>query len=404
MKIAFSPLIVLFLVLFSTASSAQTKAQLKEQREALEQEINEINSILSSNRKKKTNVLNEVDELSRKINTREKLVRVYNQEVNLLTNEINENAQKIDLLRSRLKKLKNEYAQMIRQSYQSNTSQNRIMFLLSSESFYQAYKRIQYLKQYANYRRKQGNEIVKETEKLQELNKKLFAQREEKEALLAKNKTAKEQLEKDQEAQQELIAQIRQKENVFEKKIRKKQEKIAAIDREIDKIIKEAIAAENTEVDADEKAVRIKLTPKAQALADNFERNKGKLPWPVDKGFVAVGFGTRQHPIVKSTKISSSGVRITTEKNGIAKAVFEGKVTKVYLLPGGNSGVIIKHGNYFTNYYNLKEVFVDTDQKVKVGDELGVIGIGNATQETTLKFYIWRNFDKLNPQKWVYKM
>ena len=267
MRIAFFPFIVLFLVLFSTELSAQTKAQLKEQREALETEINEINSILSSNRKKKTNVLNEVDELTRKINTREKLVRVYNQEVNLLTNEINENARKIDLLRSKLKKLKKEYAQMIRQSYQSNTSQNRIMFLLSSESFYQAYKRVQYLKQYANYRRKQGNEIVKETKKLQQLNKKLFAQREEKEALLAKNKAAKEQLEKDQEAQKELIAQIRQKENVFEKKIRKKQEKIAAIDKEIDRIIKEAIAAENTESDGSESSVRIKLTPKGSSIS-----------------------------------------------------------------------------------------------------------------------------------------
>ena len=404
MKKTFFSIAIIFLVLFSTASSAQTKAQLKQQREALEKEINEISSILASNRERKSSVLNEVDKLSQKIDTREKLVRVYDQEVNLLTNEINENSRNIDILRNKLKKLKKEYAQMIRQSYRSNTSQNRIMFLLSSESFYQAYKRIQYLKQYANYRRKQGKRIVERTEKLQELNEKLFAQREEKEKLLARNKAAKEQLEKDQEAQEELIAQIRKKENVFERKIRKKQERIAQIDKEIDRIIKEAIAAEDKKKSSDKDDINLKLTPEAQLLADNFEKNKGKLPWPVDKGFVAVGFGTRRHPIVKSAKISSSGVRITTEENGIAKAVFDGKVTKVYLLPGGNNGVIIKHGNYFTNYYNLKEVFVNTGQDITTGDELGVIAIGNATQDTTLKFSIYRNLDNLNPQNWVYKM
>ncbi len=404
MKKTFFSIAIIFLVLFSTASSAQTKAQLKQQREALEKEINEISSILASNRERKSSVLNEVDKLSQKIDTREKLVRVYDQEVNLLTNEINENSRNIDILRNKLKKLKKEYAQMIRQSYRSNTSQNRIMFLLSSESFYQAYKRIQYLKQYANYRRNQGKRIVERTEKLQELNEKLFAQREEKENLLARNKAAKEQLEKDQEAQEELIAQIRKKENVFERKIRKKQERIAQIDKEIDRIIKEAIAAEDKKKSSDKDDINLKLTPEAQLLADNFEKNKGKLPWPVDKGFVAVGFGTRRHPIVKSAKISSSGVRITTEENGIAKAVFDGKVTKVYLLPGGNNGVIIKHGNYFTNYYNLKEVFVNTGQDITTGDELGVIAIGNATQDTTLKFSIYRNLDNLNPQNWVYKM
>jgi len=404
MKKTFFSIAIIFLVLFSTASSAQTKAQLKQQREALEKEISEISSILASNRERKSSVLNEVDKLSQKIDTREKLVRVYDQEVNLLTNEINENSRNIDILRNKLKKLKKEYAQMIRQSYRSNTSQNRIMFLLSSESFYQAYKRIQYLKQYANYRRKQGKRIVERTEKLQELNEKLFAQREEKENLLARNKAAKEQLEKDQEAQEELIAQIRKKESVFERKIRKKQERIAQIDKEIDRIIKEAIAAEDKEKSSDKDDINLKLTPEAQMLADNFEKNKGKLPWPVDKGFVAVGFGTRRHPIVKSAKISSSGVRITTEENGIAKAVFDGKVTKVYLLPGGNNGVIIKHGNYFTNYYNLKEVFVNTGQDITTGDELGVIAIGNATQDTTLKFSIYRNLDNLNPQNWVYKM
>ena len=404
MKKTFFSIAIIFLVLFSTASSAQTKAQLKQQREALEKEINEISSILASNRERKSSVLNEVDKLSQKIDTREKLVRVYDQEVNLLTNEINENSRNIDILRNKLKKLKKEYAQMIRQSYRSNTSQNRIMFLLSSESFYQAYKRIQYLKQYANYRRNQGKRIVERTEKLQELNEKLFAQREEKEKLLARNKAAKEQLEKDQEAQEELIAQIRKKESVFERKIRKKQERIAQIDKEIDRIIKEAIAAEDKKKSSDKDDINLKLTPEAQLLADNFEKNKGKLPWPVDKGFVAVGFGTRRHPIVKSAKISSSGVRITTEENGIAKAVFDGKVTKVYLLPGGNNGVIIKHGNYFTNYYNLKEVFVNTGQDITTGDELGVIAIGNATQDTTLKFSIYRNLDNLNPQNWVYKM
>ena len=242
-------------------------------------QIERISKLRQSNKKEEKNVLNQVESLNDKINVREDLIKVTNSQVNLLTQDINENINKISALRDELAQLKEDYAAMVRKSYKSKSSQSRIMFLLSSENFLQAYKRIQYMKQYSNYRKEQGEGIKERTALLQETNRNLISQKKDKEKLIAENREAREQLRQEKEQQDALMAIIREKESSYASQIRDKQKEADRIDREIDKIIREAIAASNKEVAGNNKEVAnmktFALTPESRALANDFVSNKG---------------------------------------------------------------------------------------------------------------------------------
>jgi septal ring factor EnvC (AmiA/AmiB activator) len=328
---------------------------------------------------------------------------VNNQEANLLTREINSNANKIDRLRNELEKLKADYEKMIQQSYKSKSSKSRIMFLFSSESFLQAYKRIQYMKQFAQYRKKQGEEVIKQTKTLQELNSTLFEQRRDQEKILAQNRKTKSELVGDKNNLEQLLASINKEKQKYTQELKQKQKEASRIDREIDRLIREAIARENKKAGSDAKAT-FKLTPEAEALAADFAQNKGKLPWPVKSGVVSMRFGERPHPIVKTIKVMSNGVRIDTEKNGSARAVFEGEVSQVSKIPGANINVMIRHGDYLSIYNNLQKVFVKSGDKVTRGEIIGEVGINSSSGKTTLFFLLFKNTTKLNPEHWIYKM
>ena len=341
---SFFAFITVFLLLASTQSYGQDKERkaLEQRRRELQHQIKEINSLLISNKNKQESILTQVENLDKRIRVSENLIKVTNQEANLLTRRINTNLNNIEQLRKELNKLKEDYAEMIEKSYKSKSQQNRIMFLLSSESFLQAYKRLQYMKQYTNYRKQQGEKIKEQTLKLQELNKELVEQRAAKEVLLAENRKTQAKLRKDKVQQQELIASIRKKEDVFKQQIQDKQSEISKIDKEIERLIKEAIAAENKKKGSSNKT-KFKLTPQAKALAANFAANKGKLPWPVKSGVIVMRFGTHPHPIVKTANIKSNGVRIETNENEPVKAVFKGSVFKIQSIRGANRAVFVKH-------------------------------------------------------------
>jgi len=398
-------LVLLAFLLFGglTVQSQNTKEDLEERRLELREEIQKINSLRSSNKLREKSVLTEVEDLDRQIRATEKLIKVINQQANLLTRDINSNTDKIQQLRKELVKLKEDYGQMIVKSYKSKSQQSRIMFLLSSESFLQAYKRLQYMKQYANYRKKQGEEIKQGTQELQVFNINLLKQKKEKDKLIAENRETKAQLGKTSQSQQILIKSIRQKEGQFASQIRKKQQEIDAIDRQIDEIIRASIAAANKESGSTSRNT-FELTPEAKALAANFASNKGKLPWPVRSGVVTMRFGTQPHPIVKSTTINSNGVRIDTDKGGKARAVFGGTVSEVQAVKGANKAVMVRHGDYITIYNNLSKVFVTKGDTVSLGQDLGEIATSPTTGKTTLHFLIYKNTDKMDPADWILKM
>ena len=394
-----------FLILtigMAQTNNARQKA-LETQKKRLQQEIKQINTLLFNNNRKEKTVVSQVEDLDLKISVRNQLVKVNNQQANLLTRQINVNQRDISQLRAELESLKQDYADMVRKSYKSKSSQNRLMFLFSSADFLQAYKRIQYMKQYANFRKKQGEEIAQKTQTIQELNKTLLDQKRQKEALAAENRKIQETLVGERKAQQRLVRSLKNKSRSLSSEIRQKQRKAAAIDREIERLIKEAIAASNKAAGKTSKNA-FALTPEAKLLAKNFIANKGKLPWPVEKGIVIQRFGTQPHPVVKTTTIKSNGVTIATSPKSIARAVFEGEVMTVLSFKGSNPTVLIKHGNYITTYKNIAKVYVKKGDKVKAKQPIGEVFTNPQTGKTTLQFSVFNGLSPQNPKQWVYRM
>lgn len=394
---------------FKGFSQSKKQEQLEEQRRLILQDIKKINTLLFKTQGEKKSVLSEVEDLNQRIKAQENLIRVTNQQANLLSREINENQNQITLLRNELKELKEDYGAMVRKSYKSKSQQSRVMFLLSSQDFLQAYKRVQYMKQYANHRKKQGETIKLKTEKLQALNTDLIAQKAQKEKLIVENRKAKENLTAEKKTQTALIASLKKEESTFTNQIRSKQKEADRINGEIKKIIREAIAAANKEAGTTTKKASLSnttfaLTPEAAALAKDFKNNKGKLIWPVEKGVVLNQYGTRQHPQFPNVTQTFHGVEIATSKNATARAVFDGEVLGVQQLKNANKAVMIKHGDYITIYNNLGTVSVKKGDKVTTKQDLGTIFTHPTSGKTIIKFLVYQNSTEMNPADWVYRM
>ena len=406
--------LVSFLVLSTFLSTGTTYAQTNEQkaleakREQLQKEIGEINRLLFAEKKEKGNVLDQMEALDKKINVRQQLIRVTNQQSNLLNRQINANIRNISKLRDDLKSLREEYATMIQKSYQNKSQQSRLMFLLSSENFFQAFKRMQYMKQYTQYRKEQGEQIMVKTDELTQLNIDLTNQRKEKDQLIATNNRAKAQLMKEMKSQKELLGSIRQNESKYASAIQKKKRESRKIDQQIERLIRNAIAASNKKAGGGKvtKASSNKfiLTPEATLVANNFSANKGKLIWPVEKGIKSQGFGVYKDAVYPGIKHQSNGVIIITDEGAMARAIFEGEVIAILSVPGGNKGVQIKHGNYISTYYNLSDLYVKKGDKVAIKAALGKIYTNRSNGQTRLKFYLYQDTSRLNPEEWVYQL
>ncbi|SIQ05642.1 murein hydrolase activator EnvC family protein [Maribacter ulvicola] len=396
------------LVLFTTVSVfAQTSEQkaLEEKREQLQTEIRDINRLLFAEKKEKGNVLDQMEALEKKITVRQQLIRVTNQQSNLLNRQINTNIRNIGKLKTELQEVKDEYARMIQKSYQNKSKQNRLMFLLSSESFFQAFKRLQYMKQYTDYRKEQGAQILVKTEELSRLNADLNEERKVKEVLLAQNKKAKDQLFGEIQTQKALLGTIRKNESKYANAIKTKKKEARKIDQQIEKLIRSAIAASNKKSGSKTKNTsKFVLTPEATVIANNFSANKGKLIWPVEKGIKSQGFGVYADPVYPGIKHQSNGVIIATDEGSKARAIFEGEVIAILAVPGGNKGVQIKHGNFISTYYNLSELYVKKGDKVTSKEELGIVFTNKNNGQTRLKFYLYQDTSRLNPEEWVYRL
>ena len=391
------------LVIIQAQQTSKKQKELEAQRLRLKKEIKQINSILFNNIKTRKSALTQVEDLQVKLNVRLELIKVTNEQANLLTTRISINERNISTNRLELRNLKDEYANLIQKSYESKSLQNRLMFLFSSESFLQAYKRVQYLKQYASYRRKQGKAIANKTKLLQELNQTLNNEKAEKILLIEENRLVQQQIEKDAQDQKSLIKTLEQKQTSLASQISKKEKQQKAIDREINRLIREAIAASNKALGKKRKKT-FQLTPEAKLIADNFKANKGRLPWPLEKGVVVQGFGRQRHPVVKTTTIQSNGVILATEPLAKVRAVFEGEVMSVIVIKGSNPSVLIRHGNFITLYTNLAKLYVTKGEKVNAKQAIGEVFTNLQTGKTQFQFGIFNNVNALNPKEWVYQM
>ena len=418
------PILILFLFCFSLLAWSQPTQQqkLEERKAQIQAQILENEKRLQNVKSQEKSVLKVIGLKDQKIKLKENLINTTENQTKLLSNDMYKVQLQINQLQRELEVLKNDYAEMIVKSYKSRSEQSRAMFLLSSKNFLQAYKRLQYMKQYSSFRKMQGDEIIAKTNELNTYNQKLTVQKEEKHKLIQENQFEKTTLEQEKQEQEKLVNSIKKDKKKIAGEIKKQQAETRAIDREIDKLIREAISAANkkaaiatakanpkrivtvAETKASESSTKIVLTTEGKIESDNFKANKGRLPWPVEKGFVSLKFGDQPHPLVSSLLIHNSGVEITTEQGSNARAVFAGEVTQVQVVSPVSKAVIIKHGDFFTVYQNLSKVYVHEGEKVSIKQNIGQIRTNGDTGKTTMKFMISQNISYVNPALWLFNM
>lgn len=420
-------LLSLIFICATTFMWAQDSQQekLEERKAQIQQEIRDNEKMLQTVKKKEKSAVNVFLIQANKIKLKEKLINTTAKQEKLLSNDMYINQVKVNKLKKELDILKKDYAKMILKSYKSRSEQSRAMFILSSESFLQAYKRAQYLKQYTNFRKNQGLEIQSKTAQLVDYNARLDGQRTVKKKIIAENEKEKKSLEVEKQEQQKLVNSIKKDKNKIIADTKAKQQESKRIDAKIKQLIREQIRLANLRAEeerrkkieedkkkgiatkeADEPARvvssdRIALTPEGKVLAADFKANRGKLPWPVEKGFISLGYGDQPHPLYPSLTVHNSGVEITTESGATARAVFEGEVSKVIILSPVNRAVFIQHGDYFTVYQNLSQVFVEQGDKVKIKQSIGKVRTSGDTGKTIIKFLILQNTSNNNPEGWL---
>lgn len=419
---------LLFICMTSMMWSQSSQQEKLEQRKAeIQKEIRENEKMLKNVQSKEKSAMNVYVIQKNKIRLKETLINTTEKQTKLLANDMYINQMKINKLNKELEVLKEDYAQMIVKSYKSRSEQSRAMFILSAENFLQAYKRAQYLKQYTSFRKNQGEEIKSKSTQLVTYNDKLNVQKVAKQKLLVENKKEKEGLEKEKQEQEKLVNSIKKDKNRIVSDIRKKQRESKTIDKQIDRLIREAIAEANRKAalekakaralaeksNASPKEVaaavakkpvsssRIELTPEDKLIADSFKANRGSLPWPVEKGFISLGYGSQAHPIYHTLVINNSGVEITTNEGANARAVFGGEVSSIMVLSPVNKAVMIQHGDYFTIYQNLSSVSVSKGDKVSIKQNLGRVRTNGDTGKTVIKFLLLQNTTYTNPQGWL---
>ena len=406
--------VLLFLLAFTlgVAQPSDKQRKLEEQKQQIQKEIATFRQLLQNETKKEKSVLTAIANQKARIRLSEKLISTTAKQMRLLDDDIYLTQLQINKLNRELNVLKEDYAKMIVKSYKSRNDQSRVMFVLSSQNFLQAYKRIQYMKQYAGFRKMQGDEIQEKQENLKQAMTRLEANKKEKEKVLAESEAEKKELEIQKQEQEKLVKLIQKDKKKYAADINKKQKEAKAIDAQIKKLIAEAIAEANRKNAAKTgvktptatASSKFVLTPEGKIVSDNFKSNKGKLPWPVEKGYVFNKFGVRPHPTERNLTINNSGVEIATESGSNARAVFEGEVLQIQVIKGTNRKiVIIQHGDFMTIYQNLETVNVRTGDKVAFKQNLGRIAT-DASGKAIIKFLITQNVTTLNPELWLANM
>lgn len=426
--------ILVFILLFlSISSNAQQdyeaqQRKLEERKAAILSEIKEFQTLLNTNKKQERNILTELNEQNKKIKLQSELINNSQRQIKTLANDIYVNTLASNKLKRELAVLKDDYAKTIVKSYKSRSEQSRIMFILSAENFLQAYKRMQYIKQYAKYRKSQGDEIRSKFEELERISSHLASQKTKQQNVANEQETQRKVLQEDRNKQSELMALVKKDSKIYSGQIKNRQQETKKIDQQIKSIIRKIIEEENRkrrEEEARKKreeeerkakaggktipskptiiksstAGKFDLTPEEKALAASFSNNRGRLPWPVEKGFISLGYGDQPHPDVPNITIHNSGVEISTEKGAAVRSVFEGEVMNIQVI-GSTKAVFIRHGEYITVYQNLASTSVSKGQKVSTKQKIGTVA-SNHEGKAILKFVLTKNESINNPESWL---
>lgn len=430
---------------FAQGGDPDRKEELRIRKVRLQDDIQIVNRILEDARQHRRTSLSALQTLNQKLRIREELLRTIDREIVLIDREIEEQEAEIEALRAEIDTLKAKYAGMIRQAYKSRSRSGRLQFVLSSRDFAQAIRRIQYLRQYSNFRQQQVNQIAERQAELEHQIELLNRQKEEKESLRNEKQIEREELMHEQEDQQQLIAELQTREGDLEAQIRNKQSEVDRLEGEIQRIIAEEIRRERARAERnrlEERALQVglvkgqdfnarttnarltelieekrratsapaetatpepayALTPEAARLARNFEANKGNLPWPVERGVIVGRFGRQPHPANRSIIINNPHIEIGTQSGSEARAAFAGTVLHVIRIQGAPITVIVQHGNYYTHYGNLSEAYVKDGETIEARQALGKILTDPDDNQTVLQFGLWKNDQLEDPAPWL---
>jgi septal ring factor EnvC (AmiA/AmiB activator) len=405
---------IVLLLLFSLTVSAQSirTKELEKQRKALTAEIENTNKLLTENKKSISNILGHLNLVVQQINARKQLLAILEKEVNVLDEEIKFKELQIRKSEKDLNLKKKNYATSVQKMYKQKNNQDQLLFVLSADNLAQSFRRMLYLKEYSNWRKKQAEEIITQQHKFVVEKQNLLASKSEKEALAAIKKREEDKLHQEEDARKTEVAGLQKNAKKLQTEMDKKKKQAAALDREIEKIIAEEIAKAKKAAKTDPKVVRkaeteggYAMTKEEQTLSSNFAGNKGRLPFPLKGNYRIISrFGQQPYGEWKNTQYISNGIEIKTTPGNTAQAVFDGIVTRIFVVPGFQNSVIIRHGNYLTLYSYLEQVSVKQGDQVKTGQNIGKIYTD--TEEggsTVLHFEIWKEQTKLNPEPWLNK-
>ena len=409
-------LFLFFLPVHSQSTTKQKKEQLQQQMKKLQDEIKTIEGVIKNIDSKKEKNMGEILSLQAKIRSREKLIKNISNQVSDLDETITETEGDIENKQTQVEKMKADYASMLRKTYQNLSLQNQAAFLLSSTSFYDALVRYNYLVKVAEYRRQQAKAIQQAIGELQVKRDDLQETKDQKVSLLKQQTSQKSNLEKEKQEKDAAVAALQEKEKKLMASAVEKNRAAQQLNKKIQNIIEEEIRlakkkaeeqakknkSNTTSVSVSKKTKEtMPLSPADQALSKDFSSNKGKLPWPVERGHIVGQFGKHPHAVLKGVMVENNGVDIKTVSGSEAHAVFSGTVVSVFFLPTTQNCVIVKHGEYFTVYSNIESVGVKTNQTIGVKQSLGTLHTDKNEDITKVHLEIWKGKDKMDPEQWL---
>jgi septal ring factor EnvC (AmiA/AmiB activator) len=392
MKRFLTLLVLIFLVI---SANAQTIKELEQRKKKTEEELALASKLLGKTEQERIQSLNTLAILKTQIGLRIKLLSDIDQQIIYLEKEIDKNELLIAGLTNDLTKLKREYAKLTRFAWRNRSHLNIILFIFASNDFNQAYRRIKFYQQFLKFREKQGKEIIRTQQMVEDEIKILLSNR----FNLSKTKNEKvkevNNLKTDESKYKNSVTELQQKEKQIRKELEERKKSIEALNKAISDLIEEEAKKAAKQKDGVVRDARyIKLS-------DGFSGNKGKLPWPTKSGIIIGEFGEHNHPVIKGLKVKNNGIDISTEQGAKVMSIFEGEVKKIVPIPGANTAVIIRHGDYLTVYSNLEKVSVKVGENVKLGQIIGEVYTDKASGKAILNLQIWKESNIQNPATWI---
>lgn len=399
-SIIFRPIVVMLLVLHlgTITLYCQEQKQLENERKKIEAEIDYTNRLLVETRKSQKTTIYELNLIASKIQQRNKLVATLKKEINVLAEKVLRSEDGIKLLNEDLITLKDEYAKVAYFAYRHKTAYNKLIYLFAAEDLNQAYQRLRYLDQISAFIRSEAKEIRELEEAKEKDIVKLKQQKAEKQGLLDAQRAQLLKLEQEESTKRRVKSELYGKEKQLKSDLRSKEKEAKKLKKKIEDII----ARELELAKSKNKKESYSLTPEQKLVSSSFAANKGKLPWPTESGLISETFGVHQHPVLRNVKTKNNGLNIATSANSEVRTVFSGEVVSIVTITTTNKAIIVKHGDYFSVYANLDEVFVSKGDQLKTKQKIGRLHT-NSKGKTELHFEIWQGKVLLNPALWILK-